>query len=191
MANRKRSRAVSVAGAITIGVLVGRVGVAGPSVPHAVAGAAALRPRLEVSPLRVRAGDPVSVRVTGLPPGALVTLHAQARPEGEGEQGADAITVEQVVHWGTAGGAKVLGFDGVGTLAAGQAADIAVYELDAPRYMGLHDPAIGPVVCGGRPALRWLLANGKVVVENDTIPGLDMDAMRREARAAVTRPAQA
>ena len=115
---------------------------------------------------------------------------SRARPEGHGEQGADAVTVEQVVHWGTAGGAQVLGFDGVGTLAPGQAADFAVYELDAPRYMGLHDPAIGPVVCGGRPTLRWLLANGRIVVEHDAIPGLDMDALRHEARAAVARLAQ-
>ena len=83
-------------------------------------------------------------------------------------------TVEQIVRWGTAGGAQVLGFDGIGTLAVGQAADIAVYALDAPRYFGLHDPALGPVVSGGRPTLNWLVACGRVVVADDAIPGLDM-----------------
>jgi 8-oxoguanine deaminase len=100
------------------------------------------------------------------------------------------VTVEQVVHWGTAGGAQVLGFDGVGTLAPGQAADFAVYDLDAPRYMGLHDLALGPVVSGGRPTLRWLLCNGRVVVEDDAIPGLDLGELRAQARAAVARLAQ-
>ncbi len=112
---------------------------------------------------------------------------SRARPEGRGEQGADAVTVEQIVHWGSAGGAQVLGFDGVGTLAVGQAADFAVYSLDEPRHMGLHDAAIGPVACAGRPHLQWLLCDGQVIVENDAIPGLDLAELRAQAREAVRR----
>ena len=52
------------------------------------------------------------------------------------------------------------------------------------------DPALGPVVSGGRPSLRWLLAAGRVVVEDDTIPGLDLAEMRAQARAAVQRLGQ-
>ena len=98
---------------------------------------------------------------------------------------ASAITVEDVVHIGTAGGARLLGLDGVGTLEVGQAADLAVYDLDQPRYFGLHDPAIGPVVSGGRPTLRALLVQGRVVVEDDAIPGLDLVQLRHEASAFV------
>lgn len=112
---------------------------------------------------------------------------SRARPQGRGEEGADIVTVEDVVHWGTASGARILGFEGVGSLAVGQAADLAVYRLDEARYMGLHDPAIGPVVSGSRPHLKWLLTHGRVVVENDTIPGMDMDELRAQAKAAVAR----
>jgi len=112
---------------------------------------------------------------------------SRARPEGEGEAGADAVTVEQIVHWGTAGGAQVLGFDGVGTLEVGQAADLAVYALDEPRYFGLHDPALGPVVSGGRPALKWLLVDGQIVVESDVVRGVDLQELKRLSRAAVGR----
>lgn len=112
------------------------------------------------------------------------------RPEGSGEGGADTVTVEQIIHWGTAGGARVLGFDGVGTLAPGQAADLAVYGLDEPRYMGLHDRAIGPVASGSRPYLKWLLVNGRIVVEDDAIPGLDMAELRVQAREAVAQLAR-
>lgn len=112
---------------------------------------------------------------------------SRARPDGQGEAGAEAVSVEQVVHWGTAGGARVLGFDGIGTLAPGQAADFAVYRLDEPRYFGLHDPAIGPVASGARPHLALLVCNGEVVVENDQIPGLDLAELRADARAAVKR----
>ena len=81
----------------------------------------------------------------------------------------------------------MLGFDGVGTLAVGQAADLAVYDLDTPRYFGLHDMAIGPVASGGRPRLKWLLVDGRVVVEDDAIPGLDMAELRAQANADVKR----
>ena len=91
------------------------------------------------------------------------------------------------MHWGTAGGAQVLGFEGVGTLAVGQAADLAVWRLDDPRFMGLHDPALGPVVSGARPFLKWLLVDGRVVVQDDAIVGLDMAQLRSDARAAVAR----
>ena len=116
---------------------------------------------------------------------ALAGARSRARPDGQGEHGAGETTVGQVVHWATAGGARLLGFDDVGTLAVGQAADLAVYDLDAPRYFGLHDPAVGPVTCAGRPRLKWLLADGRILVEDDAIPGLDVAALRAQARAEV------
>jgi ABC-type antimicrobial peptide transport system ATPase subunit len=41
------------------------------------------------------------------------------------------------------------------------------------------------VACGGRAALKALLLNGRPIVEDDAIPGLDLDAMRHDALAAV------
>jgi cytosine/adenosine deaminase-related metal-dependent hydrolase len=98
---------------------------------------------------------------------------------------AGAMTVEDVVHIGTAGGARVLGLGGVGTLEVGKAADIAIYDLDQPRHFGLHDPAIGPVAGGGRPTLRALFVHGRVVVQDDAIPGLDMAQLRADAQRLV------
>ena len=98
---------------------------------------------------------------------------------------ASAMTAEDVVHIGTAGGARLMGLQGVGTLDVGMAADLAVYDLDQPRHFGLHDPAIGPVVGGGRPTLKLLLVQGRTVVENDAIPGLDMAELRADAAAFV------
>ncbi len=100
---------------------------------------------------------------------------------------AAALTVEDVVHIASAGGARVLGLDGVGALQVGMAADIAVYSLDQPRHFGLHDPAIAPVASGGRTPLRALLVQGRVVVENDGVPGLDLAQLRADAQALVQR----
>ncbi|TFZ01293.1 amidohydrolase family protein [Ramlibacter rhizophilus] len=159
------------------------------------------------APDLARRGVPVSIGVDGAASNEAADMlsevhqcwllhraHAGAasrpREGGGGEAGADAVTVEDIVHWGTAGGARVMGFEGVGTLAVGQAADFAVYDLDDPRYMGLHDLALGPVVSGGRPRLRWLMGAGRVLVEDDTVPGLDLHELRVQARAAVKRLAE-
>ena len=118
---------------------------------------------------------------------ALAGARSRARPDGVGEHGAGETTVGTVIHWATAGGARLLGFDGVGTLEVGQAADLAVYDLDAPRYFGLHDPAVGPVTCAGRPRLKWLLADGRIVVEDDAIPGVNVAKLCAQARFEVRR----
>lgn len=173
----------------------------GTGIAHCPQSNARLADGIAPAPALDRLGAPVSIGVDGaasneaadmvselhftwLVHRALAGSRTRARPEGEGEAGADAVTVEQVVHWATAGGARTLGFDGVGTLAPGEAADLAVYALDDPRYMGLHDPALGPIVSGGRPALRWLFCGGEVVVEDDEIPGLDLERLAWQARQA-------
>ena len=152
-------------------------------------------------PELLRAGAPVSLAVDGAASNEAADMQSEAHAcwllhradpragstSAAGQPGghAAALTVEDVVHIGTAGGARVLGIDGIGTLQVGQAADLAVYDLDEPRYFGLHDIAVGPVASGGRARLRALLVGGRVVVEDDTIPGLDLQALRREAQALV------
>ena len=101
---------------------------------------------------------------------------------------AAASTIEDVVRWGSAGGAAVLGLDAVGTLAVGMAADIAVYDLSRdPRYFGLLDPAIGPVASGGAARLQALFVGGRAIVRDSTLPGVDLAALGREAKAVVAK----
>jgi 8-oxoguanine deaminase len=112
---------------------------------------------------------------------------AAARLSGGMHQGGDAaaLTIEDVIHLGTSSGARMMGLDGIGSLEVGQAADIAVYELDEPRYFGLHDLAIAPVASGGSPRIRALVSNGRVVVKNHQIVGLDLAGLRAKARTMV------
>ncbi len=104
-----------------------------------------------------------------------------------GEPSVLDVTVEDVIRWGSAGGAKVLGLDQVGQLAVGMAADLAIWRLDDPQFWGLHDVGIGPVVSGGRPKLARLFIGGRCVVKDDHVLGLDQLALGAEARAAVKR----
>jgi 8-oxoguanine deaminase len=103
--------------------------------------------------------------------------------------GAASVTVEDAIHWGTAGGADILGLHRVGTIQPGMAADLMVYALDHPRYAGLHDPAVGPVAAGGQANIKFGFCNGRVVVAGGRIPGLDVPTMMADARAAVAKMA--
>jgi cytosine/adenosine deaminase-related metal-dependent hydrolase len=137
-----------------------------------------------------RAGAPVSIGVDGAASNESADFISEARTcwhTHRAAKGAGAVTVEDVIHWGTRGGAQVLGIDNIGALEVGRAADLAVYSLDHPRYAGLHDPAIGPVASGGRPHLRLATVQGRVVVENDTIPGQDLPRLLARAREAVRK----
>ena len=105
-----------------------------------------------------------------------------------GETGAGAATVEDVVRWGTSGGAAVLGLDGaggIGLIAPGMAADLALYALDDPRYFGLHDLGLGPVISAGRPRLKALFVAGRRLVTDDQIAGVDLAELGADARQAV------
>jgi cytosine/adenosine deaminase-related metal-dependent hydrolase len=141
------------------------------------------------------AGMPVSLGVDGAASnesGDILTeahiawyVHRAAKgATGAPDGGADAVSIEDIIHWGTAGGGEVLGLH-TGMLAPGYAADIAIYELADPRHFGLHDPAIAPVASGGRPRLRRLICGGKTIVENDCIPGVDLVELAARAREAV------
>ncbi|MGH7248484.1 MAG: amidohydrolase family protein, partial [Pseudomonadota bacterium] len=102
-------------------------------------------------------------------------------------RGSGVVTIENVIHWATRGGAKILGLDAVGAVAPGLAADLAVYRLDDLRFAGFHDIGIAPVATGIRPYLKCLMVNGRIIVEDDRILGVDIDDLRRRARAALRR----
>jgi cytosine/adenosine deaminase-related metal-dependent hydrolase len=102
-------------------------------------------------------------------------------------KGAAALSIEEVVRWGSANGARVLGFEHAGVIAPGKLADIAVFELSHPRYFGLHDPLLGPVAAGGSAHLRHLIIGGRVVVDDGAIPGLDLEQLRYDASRVVAR----
>ena len=115
---------------------------------------------------------------------AAFSIHRAAK-------GVTASSAETVLHWATAGGAKVLGLDAVGTLETGKAADIVLFDLNSPRYFGQHDRAIAPIISGGDMKVRHSFVAGKPLVENGQVPWLDLDALGAQALAAVHTIAKA
>lgn len=101
-------------------------------------------------------------------------------------RGAETLRAETVLHWATMGGARVLGLDSIGRIAPGMAADIAIIDLNAPRYMGQHDVALGPIVSGGSLQIRDSFVAGHTVVRDGSIPWLDLGKLADDARAATS-----
>lgn len=160
----------------------------GTGTAHCPASNCRLGSGIAPAPELARAGAPVSLGVDGSASNEAGDSLSEAHTcwyTHRALKGAGAVTVEDVIHWGTRGGARVLGIDNIGALEVGRAADLAVYDLAEPRYAGLHDPAIGPVASGGSPKLRWLTVQGRVVVEHGAIPGLDVPRLMARAREAV------
>lgn len=100
-------------------------------------------------------------------------------------KGASATCAETVLHWATEGGARALGFDRLGRIAPGMAADIVLFDLAHPRNMGLHDPALAPIITGAAQ-VRDSFIGGRPLVVEGKIPGLDLVDLGREA-AIVTQ----
>ncbi len=101
-------------------------------------------------------------------------------------KGAAATTPETVLHWACQGGARCLGYEQTGLLKPGMAADISLFELSHPRHMGLHDPAVAPIVTGAAP-VRASFVGGRQIVENGRITWLDLETLGDNARRVTER----
>ena len=100
-------------------------------------------------------------------------------------KGPDAVRAQDVLRWATAGGADVLNLPALGRVAVGKTADLAIFPLDHPRFAGLHDRAIAPVVGGGIARPRDVLLAGRHVVRDYAIPGLDLSVLAAQAAQVV------
>ncbi|GAB2186121.1 amidohydrolase family protein [Roseibium sp. LAB1] len=100
-------------------------------------------------------------------------------------KGVQSVRAETLLNWAAEGGAKVLGFEETGVLHPGMIADIAIFDISAPRNLGLHDPALAPVLTGAA-TLRHSFVGGRQIVRDGTIPGLDLAGLGADARR-VTR----
>ncbi len=99
--------------------------------------------------------------------------------------GADVVSHKDALRWATAGSAACIGRPDLGSIRVGMQADLALFTLDELRFAGAGDPLAALVLCGAHRADR-VMVQGRWVVENGSIPGLDIssliDRQRQEAR---------
>lgn len=99
--------------------------------------------------------------------------------------GPDATTLEQVLDWASHGGARLLGLEDTGTLAAGKAADLVLYDIDQPRFAGVHSPLMAPLMCGEPVHVRDSFVAGRRIVEDGRIGNLDESELTRKVQEGV------
>jgi cytosine/adenosine deaminase-related metal-dependent hydrolase len=92
-----------------------------------------------------------------------------------------AVTARDVFNAATLGGAKALGRGDLGRLAPGAKADLLVIDLTGIHTALTYDPIKTLVYFGSQRDIETVVVNGRTVVENGRIPGLDEEKLAREA----------
>jgi 8-oxoguanine deaminase len=90
---------------------------------------------------------------------------------------ADEVTHQDALYWATKGSAKVLGRDDIGELAIGKQADIAMFNLDEPRFSGSHDPLAALILCGAHNA-DYVMVAGQWKVKQGKLLNSDIDEIQ-------------
>jgi 8-oxoguanine deaminase len=93
------------------------------------------------------------------------------------ESDASRFSAREALELGTLGGASVLNRDDIGSLETGKAADMVAFRIDDLQHAGgMSDPVASLLTCA--PGNVWLsIINGKVVVDEGAIPGLDISSL--------------
>jgi cytosine/adenosine deaminase-related metal-dependent hydrolase len=101
--------------------------------------------------------------------------------------GADAMSARETLEIATRGGAAVLGRAAeLGSIEVGKRADLAVWDVSGLEAAGAWDPVAALVLCGPFP-VRDLLVEGRPVVRDGTLTGVELGTVVERARARVAR----
>ena len=135
------------------------------------------------------AGVPVGLGVDGSASNDASNLMQEVRQAlliGRLRYGAESVSHQSVLQLATRGSADLLGRPELGELRPGAAADIALFDLDAPRFSGHGDPLAALVLCGASCVSDLMIA-GTWRVRGGELQDLDLDSlMRRHRRIART-----
>jgi 5-methylthioadenosine/S-adenosylhomocysteine deaminase len=110
---------------------------------------------------------------------------AAAASHATGPNPAKWVTNTQVLEAATTGSARALGFDHIGRIAPGYAADIVFLDLDAPTLIPLNDPVNQLVMAEDGTSVDSVMVAGRFVVRNRKL--LTVDLPKLAAQAAATR----
>lgn len=93
------------------------------------------------------------------------------------------LSVEDVFYLATKSGAKVLNRNDTGSIEIGKAADISIFDLSGPEYIGaLTDPLTALLVCGHNHKAKFVIINGKIVVKDFNLETVDLERIKRDAK---------
>jgi cytosine/adenosine deaminase-related metal-dependent hydrolase len=100
------------------------------------------------------------------------------------QNGADAMSARESLEIATLGGAAVLNRLDCGSLEVGKRADLAIWDVSGLEAAGAWDPVAALVLCGPFTA-RDVFVEGKAVVRDKRITGIDLTAAYQQAAKSV------
>ena len=96
------------------------------------------------------------------------------------ESDASRFSAREALKLATAGSARTLAREDIGSLEIGKAADFAAFRIDGLAHAGAQGDLVAALMTCS-PALAWLsVINGKVVVEEGRLPGVDLPRLIEE-----------
>jgi cytosine/adenosine deaminase-related metal-dependent hydrolase len=117
------------------------------------------------------------------PPDMIANMQAGLLAARIVEGDPQAVRASDMYDAATIGGAKALGRDDLGRLRRGARADITVIGLDDPAMGQEIDPIQTLLLNGSGRDVRWVVIDGRVVLRDGTIPGVDAQADKTRAQA--------
>jgi 5-methylthioadenosine/S-adenosylhomocysteine deaminase len=100
----------------------------------------------------------------------LATLAVAARC------GPGVVDASTILAMATTGGARALGDTAIGTIEVGTRADLVVLDATSPSLTPVYDPVSAAVYAAGRGDVRWVVAGGRVVVDDRQLTTIDLEA---------------
>ncbi len=98
------------------------------------------------------------------------------------QYGADAVKTKDIFKMASENGAKLLNFEKVGQLQEGWAADMAIFNINKMEYAGsLSDPLAALIFSGYNHGTDYTIVNGRIVVENGRLTGIDEQKLTDKA----------
>ena len=136
-----------------------------------------------------KAGSPVGLGVDGSASNDCSNLMQEVRQAFLLQRlryGSTRVSHEDALDLATKGGAKLMGRTDIGEIAVGRQADLALFNLDEPRFAGAADPVAALVLCGAHRAEHVMIKGEWRVTDGHLVSG-DLDALlRRQERIAAT-----
>lgn len=162
---------------------IAKLGATRTGLAHCPSSNARLGSGIAPVPALARAGVRMSIGVDGsaaAESGSLVNEMLLAFLLHRTQDGPTATAATTIMEWATEGGARLLGLPQTGSLLPGKLADLVLYDLSSPRFAGLWQPELAPVLCGEPINACHVMVNGEWRVRDGAILGLDYGLLKRD-----------
>jgi 5-methylthioadenosine/S-adenosylhomocysteine deaminase len=90
--------------------------------------------------------------------------------------GPGEVSAHDVLAMATTAGARAIGASDRGSVGPGQRADLVVLDASSPSLTPCYDPVSTVAYAASRADVRWVVAGGRVVVDDHQLVTIDVDA---------------